>query len=151
MSKFFLFPTLFLITVLVIAGNINAHQYPAKPKLLFPYIKIKNHRELNIARSVEIHIPKVYDVKADKTLPSIITMPKREHYRLREFDLKFLTRREVIQCFWGSDCITFGEVTILPLGPLPPIIGPIADPFNDNFSVTGSFKEFFLWMREYVW
>lgn len=150
MSKLFLFITLFLITVLVIAGNVDAHQYPAKRSML-PFPHIKNHRELNIVQNVEIHIPKVYDVKADKTLPSIITMPKMEHYGLREFDLKYLTRREVIQCFWGSDCITLGEVIIPPFGSSPSIIGPIADPFNDNFSVTGSFKEFFLWMREYGW
>ncbi len=149
MSKLFLFITLFLIAVLVIAGNVNAHQYPAKPPMLpFPYTK--NHNELNIDRSVEIQIPKVNVVDKDKTLPSMMVNPNMRHGKLREYELSRKVSRHnfrTIICTWS------GKVNLEEAPPLPPIpisiflFSPIANPLNDKYFEPMSIEEFYEWKR----
>lgn len=148
MPKFNLLFTLSLIIVLVITGNVYSHQYAPRPKPTFPYTKFS--QKPKVVRRVKIQVPKVHDVEMDKIIPSLTTIPETQDHNLREFDILPVLNLNFLQVPKAIICYTIGHVCISEV-PVPsllsPIIGPIADPFNGDFSETMSLEEFFLWLR----
>ncbi len=164
MPKLNLLITLSFITVLVIVGNVYSHKYaPPRPVPTFPYTKFS--QKPKVARSIKMQVPKVRNVEMDEIIPSLTTIPETQNHKLHEFDilpvlnLNFLQVREATSCYICYNCYIFyigyhiclGEVTVPPLSLLPPIISPIADPFNGGVCQSMSFEEFFLWLRENSW
>lgn len=152
MSKSHLLITLSLIIVLVITDNVYSHQYAPRPKPMFPYTKFS--QKLDVVRRVKVQVPKVHDVEMDEIISSITPISETQNHKLQEFDilpvlhLNFLRVHEAIICYVDG-CICLGEVIVPPLPSVPPIITPIADPFNDDLLEMMSLEEFFLWLRKY--
>lgn len=82
---------------------------------LFPTVSvsrsIKPHTETR--KSVDIHIPKVFDSKVPLLLANLTTHPKIQSY--------------------SNFIPVFSECRKPPLTPVLPIIGPIADPFMNTY------------------
>ena len=154
MSNLKSFRILSFIFVLVITVQVNAHQYPDRPMPAFPYTKFS--QKPKVVQRITVQLPKVHDVEAEKIIPSATQTTDAQNHKLRESDilpvlnLNFLRVPKVPDCYISGH-ICLGEITVPPLPLLPPIISPIADPFNGDYCIYMSLEEFYSWWRIYRW
>lgn len=124
-----------------------------KPLSLVNMVSGLGHKSYTL-RIFALQVSKVSGVAEVYEIPSILTPLALQHHNFCAAEFEDigpppLSAKLIDFPHFHHDCITLGCIVVppLPLSGYPSsIIGPIQDPFSDNFNHVGSFEAFYSWL-----